>query len=48
MQQVLKEKSTMVVSSLIDMLSPNNSDDMHQTLCASQVLQEFCENEKFF
>ena len=48
MQQVLKDKSTMVVNSLIDMLSPKNSNDMHKTLCAHQVLTEFCENEAFF
>ena len=48
MQAVLKEKSTMVVNSLIDMLSPKNADDMHMTLNASQVLTEFSENETFF
>ena len=48
MQQVLKEKSTMVVNSLIDKLSPKNRDDMHMTLNASNVLSEFCENESFF
>ena len=48
MQAVLKEKSTMVVNSLIDMLSAKNTDDMHMTLNASQVLTEFSENETFF
>lgn len=48
MQKVLKEKSIMVVSSLIDMLSSKNTNDMHMTLNASQVLGEFCENEAFF
>lgn len=48
MQVVLKERSTMVVNSLIDMLSPKNTDDMHMTLNASQVLTEFSENETFF
>jgi hypothetical protein len=48
MQQVLKTKSTMVVNSLIDMLSCKNQDDIHLTLNASTVLNEFCENESFF
>lgn len=48
MQQVLKEKSTMVVHSLIDKLSAKNKDDLHMTLNASAVLTEFCENESFF
>ena len=48
MQAVLKEKSTMVVNSLIDMLSPKNTTDMHMTLNASQILSEFCENDTFF
>ena len=48
MQQVLKEKSTMVVNSLLDKLSPKNRDDLHMTLNASTVLSEFCENESFF
>ena len=48
MQQVLKEKSSMVVHSLIDKLSPKNRDDIHMTLNASAVLSEFCENESFF
>jgi len=45
---VLKEKSTMVVNSLIDMLSTKNKDDIHLTYNASTVLSEFCENETFF
>ena len=48
MQQVLKEKSAMVVHTLIDKLSPKNRDDMHMTLNAGQILSEFCENESFF
>ena len=44
----MKEKSTMVVNSLIDMLSPKNANDLHMTLNANQVLTEFCENETFF
>jgi len=35
MQQVLKEKSTMVIRSLVDKLSVKNQDDMHMTLNAS-------------
>lgn len=38
----------MVVNSLIDMLSPKNTTDMHMTLNASQILTEFCENDTFF
>ena len=48
MQQVLKEKSTMVVTTLIERLSYRNKDDLHLTLNASTVLCEFCENEAFF
>mmetsp|Transcript_43088 Transcript_43088/g.57011 ORF Transcript_43088/g.57011 Transcript_43088/m.57011 type:complete len:82 (+) Transcript_43088:1103-1348(+) len=47
MQQILKEKATMVVSSLIDKLSYKN-DDLHMTLNACTALSEFCENETFF
>jgi hypothetical protein len=38
----------MVVYSLIDMLSPKNTNDLHMTLNASQVLSDFSENETFF
>ena len=48
MQQVLKEKATMVVMSLIEKLSPQNKDDLHLTLNASAALNDFCENESFF
>ena len=48
MQQVLKEKSTMVIHVLIDRLSYKNKEDLHMTLNASAVLQEFCENYSFF
>ena len=48
MQQILKEKSTMVIHTLVEKLSSKNQDDMHKTLNASQVLTEFCENETFF
>lgn len=48
MQEVLREKSTMVVNTLIDNLSKNNKDDMHMTLNASTILCEFAENETFF
>ena len=47
MQQVLKEKASMVVSSLIDKLSYKNKD-LHMTLNAAQALSDFCENESFF
>jgi len=47
MQQVLKEKATMVVSTLIDKLSHKNND-LHMTLNACQALSDFCENEAFF
>ena len=48
MQQVLKEKSVMVVTKLVDMLSPKNADELHMTLNAQNVLNEFCDNESFF
>ncbi len=48
MQEVLREKSTMVVNSLIDNLSKSNKDDLHKTLNASTILCEFAENETFF
>ena len=48
MQQVLKEKSVMVVTKLVDMLSPKNADEIHMTLNAQNVLNEFCDNESFF
>ena len=48
MQEVLKEKSTMVVHALIDKISDKNRDDLHSTLNASTILIEFCENESFF
>ena len=38
----------MVIHTLIDRLSYKNKDDMHMTLNASAVLQEFCENYNFF
>ena len=47
MQSVLKEKASMVVSSLIDKLSFKNKD-LHMTLNAAQALSDFCENESFF
>ena len=48
MQQILKDKSIMVVNSLIDKLSPINQDELHKTLNAASVLNEFCDNETFF
>ena len=48
MQQVLKEKSVMVVNSLLDKISYRNKDDLHMALNASAVLVDFCENENFF
>lgn len=48
MQQVLKDKSAMVVNALIDRISEKNTDDYHQTLNASTILCEFAENEGFF
>ena len=48
MQQVLKEKSQMVVNTLIDYLSIKNKDDLHKTLNACSILSEFCDNESFF
>ena len=48
MQEVLKQKSVMVVESLISKLSAKNTDDLHNCLNASQVLSEFCDNETFF
>lgn len=38
----------MVIDSLVNTLSSKNRDDYHMTLNASQVLNEFCENETFF
>ena len=38
MQQVLKEKSQMVVNTLIDYLSIKNKDDLHKTLNACSIL----------
>ena len=48
MQNVLKEKATMVVMSLIDKLSFKNKNNLHMALNASTALNEFCENESFF
>lgn len=48
MQEVLKEKSSFVINSLIDQLSNKNQDDYQMTLNANTVLQEFCENEHCF
>ena len=48
MVQVLKDKTNMVVNFLIDQLSDKNQDDIHMTLNAFSVLQEFCENETLF
>ena len=48
MQQVLKEKSQMVVNTLIDYLSIKNKDDLHKTLNACTILTDFCDNESFF
>lgn len=48
MQEVLREKSVMVIDSLVNTLSSKNRDDYHMTLNASQVLNEFRENETFF
>ena len=48
MQTVLKEKSTMVINTLIKQLSPKNKDDVHAAINASTVLNEFSENEAFF
>ena len=48
MQKVLTDKSTMVVNSLISMLSPRNSNDVHQAINASAVLTDFTENSSFF
>ena len=47
MQEVLKEKATMVVTSLVEKLSFKNKD-IHMTLNACQALNDFCENEAFF
>lgn len=38
----------MVIDSLVNTLSSKNRDDYHMTLNASQVLNEFRENETFF
>ena len=48
MQSVLKEKSTMVINTLIKKMSPKNQDDVHAAINASTVLNEFSENEAFF
>ena len=48
MQNVLREKSTMVINTLIRKLSPKNKDDVHAAINASSILNEFSENEGFF
>jgi hypothetical protein len=48
MKEVLAEQGKMVVSHLLDCLSPKNQDDIHKALNAATVLQEFVENENCF
>ena len=48
MAQILKDKTTMVVNHLIDALSEKNQDDIHMTLNAFYLLQEFCDNETLY
>ena len=48
MQEILKEKSTMVVNSLIDNISAKNNKDIHSAINSAHILTEFCENEAFF
>ena len=48
MVNVLKEKTEMIINFLIDNLSEKNQSDIHMTLNAYSVLQEFCDNETLF
>ena len=48
MVQILKDKTSYIINFLIDQLSEKNQDDIHMTLNAFSVLQEFCENETLF
>lgn len=48
MKEILSEKGKMVVEHLLTHLSSKNKDDIHKTLNASTVLQEFVDNENCF
>jgi len=48
MKEVLAEKGKMVVEHLLNHLSSKNKNDIHKTLNASTVLQEFVDNENCF
>eukprot|EP00352_Strombidinopsis_acuminata_P007141 CAMPEP_0176363748 /NCGR_PEP_ID=MMETSP0126-20121128/19319_1 /TAXON_ID=141414 ORGANISM="Strombidinopsis acuminatum, Strain SPMC142" /NCGR_SAMPLE_ID=MMETSP0126 /ASSEMBLY_ACC=CAM_ASM_000229 /LENGTH=65 /DNA_ID=CAMNT_0017720137 /DNA_START=1131 /DNA_END=1328 /DNA_ORIENTATION=+ len=48
MQTILHEKKMMVIRTLLDRLSNKNQDDFEETLNASGILKEFCEEEQSY
>ncbi len=48
MKQVLAQKGTKVVEGLLEALSASNPADLEQTLNASAILLDFCENDACF
>lgn len=48
MKQVIADKGKQAVMNLLESLSAKNQDDIYQTLNASTVLLDFCDNEQCF
>jgi len=48
MQKILHEKKMMVIRTLLDRLSNKNQNDFEETLNASGILKEFCEDEQSY
>ena len=48
MKQVVADKGQLAIMRLLDALSAKNQTDVYQTLNASTVLLDFCDNEQCF